>query len=392
MNQLLSIHEDLFAARKFSTVENRQEVTNTLPGSPLLSSLYNPSLHSKSIGHADIKELAAEIPSSTVEDRLQDVFRTPLTNVDRLSSNLVDKCFSPFVQQVTTFINFLNNFGINDPLLDKLQTLVSRFLNGFTKGAKIDNNTFKIILSSLTSLLQHSTGSSEELVHIEQLESNDWNFLFHLLRGVVNILGDTIPNRTEDGSFKNILNAIAKWFSAPLDSEGNIEFINNTLNFVLGQIDSPIFKWSKEFKHALKNFAKSVLPALFKSLHDEEPSKEDKMNFLKSLVKFLIAGFNIKAINTDSLLDQLFLNDQTNGEMNNEQQRFLGIVFQNVAKILSELMSEGIEINQQGCEDIVQEMFQIIFNFYLPNQLNSKGDSKGVVMNVGSWRVAQERK
>ena len=256
---------------------------------------------------------------------------------------------------------------MHDSLLDALLELTRNFLNTYIN---VPSNYHDTFMDLFTRMIQFLPAGSEKLVHSEQLSRTDRVVLEQLLRLFVTNLGNTLPNSREGtNSFDSIISDLAKLISMPFDSEHTLKFLNNSINFLLTQLDNPVlFTWGDDYREAIKSFANSAMPFLFNSLHGLEPSREDRMNLLKSMIKITFAAFNIETIDIDKVFQLLFSSEKSEEELNAELQPLIDLIFKNISTALKDVTNGGISI--KGCESVAKEAIHLTFT-RLPGLLDA---------------------
>ena len=309
---------------------------------------------------SNIEEYRVEMMASTREDKIEE-------QVDQLIHDFTEECVTPFVHHITNFIKLGNNFGIRDTLLEKLLKLTSNFLNTYIN---VPSNYHDTFMDLFTRMIKFLPAGSEKLVRSEQLSRTDRVVLEQLLRLFVTNLGNTLPNsRDGTNSFDSIISDLAKLISMPFDSEHTLKFLNNSINFLLTQLDNPVlFTWGDDYREAIKSFANSAMPFLFNSLHGLEPSREERMNLLKSMIKITFAAFNIETMDIDKVFQLLFSSEKSEEELNAELQPLIDLIFQNISTALKDVTNGGIYI--KGCESVAKEAIHLTFT-RLPGLLDA---------------------
>ena len=347
----------------------------------LFNSKQSSSVSSLPTRGSTLRQIVEYMMSSNSEDSLQNS-----KEIDQLIHDVTEKCIAPFTHHITNLIKLGDNFGFNDPLLAKLLELTTNYLNIYiNRGTSNNEGTFINLFSDLINLIDGlsnaNAAGSEKLVQSEQLaRSDDRALLDQLLRLIVAIVGNNVPNSTErDGtnSFNSILGDLAMFFSGPIKSERTLKFINNSVNFLLMQLDNTdFFTWGDNYREAIKSFANSAVPVLFNNLRGLDSTREERMNLLKSMVKIAFAAFNIETIDIDKVFQLLFSSEESNEEINAELQPLVDFIFQSISTVLKDVTNGGIFIDEEGCGGAAREVIRLIFT-YLPGLLDTDGDKRG---------------
>ena len=267
----------------------------------LFNSKQSSSVSSLPTKGSTLRQIVVYMMSSKYsEDSLQNS-----KEIDQLIRDVTEKCIAPFTHHITNLIKLSDNFGFNDPLLEKLLELTTNYLNIYINRGTSNNegtfiNLFTDLINLIDGLSNANAAGSEKLVQSEQLARLD-----QLLRHIVAIVGNNVPNLTErDGtnSFNSILGDLAMFFSGPIKSERTLKFLNNSVNFLLMQLDNTdFFTWGDDYREAIKSFANSAVPVLFNNLRGLDSTREERMNLLKSMIKIAFAAFNIETIDIDKV-------------------------------------------------------------------------------------------
>ena len=321
------------------------------------------------------EEYMVQMVASTREDKIEE-------QVDQLTRDFAEKCVAPFVHHITNFIKFSNNFGFNDPLLEKLLELTSNFLNIYiNRGTRKDDGTFIDLFNHLINLIDGLSNANTGSVHSEQLSHTDRVVLDQLLRLFVTTVGNVLPSLNEregTNSFKNTLGDLARFISGPLNSERMLQFFNNSVNFLLTQLDNPVlFTWGDNYGEAIKSFANSAMPVLFNNLRGLDSTREERMNLLKSLIKFPFAALNMETVDIDNVFQLLFSSEKSQEEINGELQPLLDLIFRNVSTVLKDVTNGGIFIDEEGCGGVAKEVIRLVFT-HLPSLLDTDGDKRAI--------------
>ena len=201
-------------------------------------------------------------------------------------------------------------------------------------------------------------------------------------------LGNTIPNSTQrngTNSFRSILDGLARFISGAFNPERKLKFVNNSIDYYLMMLDNPEkFTLGRE---ALKSFLKSSRPIFLNHFRGVNSTREERMNLLKSIVKFAFAGFNIETIDIEKVFQLMFSSEKSKEETNAKLQPLVDLIFRNISTALREAIYGDVYIDEKGCGGVAKEMIRLMFT-YLPSLLDTDGDKRA---DVESLATSQEK-